>query len=141
MRLNQSIWKIKYSQPPLTPQPPMHLMLQSVLRRGGCIANCPSHSLLGFCVWPLSCCEIFIVISSFAIIPLVSGDSWELYSECLLNVTSVDFPHGTMACCAVCDCHMSWSYSLTFGSRREKPVFGNSDKVRFKPACSTTETS
>ena len=41
-------------------------------------------------------------------------------NDCLLDVMSVDFPHGTMAWCAVCDCHMSWLYSLTFGPRREK---------------------
>ena len=29
----------------------------------------------------------------------------------------------------------------TYGPRHEKPVFGVSDKVRFKPVCSATETS
>ena len=45
-------------------------------------------------------------------------ESWLLYFNCLLAISgcrcSVSLPHGAFGWSAVCDCGISWSYSLTF---------------------------
>ena len=103
----------------LSPPHPQWLRLMSVLRRCFCccwsVVWCAIHWLWGLCFclcFVVHYCVSFLVLQS----SLTGRESWLLcsyvswmsfYCKC-----SVTLPYGAVGWSAVCDCGISWSYSL-----------------------------
>ena len=65
------------------------------------------------------CYAVLSVLSSFAIISLAEEERASCFTVIVLFLScdckcSVSLPHGAAGWSAVCDCGISWSYSLTF---------------------------
>ena len=73
----------------------------------------------GFCVWFLFCYAVLSVLSSFAIILMREERAdWFTLIVFLMScdcLCSVALPRGDIKLSAVCDCGISWSYSLFIG--------------------------
>ena len=65
---------------------------------------------MGVCNCSMFCCALLCVHSSFAIILMGMR---ELVALLFLSYCCVALPHDATGLSVVCDCGISWSYSLT----------------------------
>ena len=77
---------------------------------------------MGFNVRSLFCFGVLCVLSSFAIISLGKRELVALLLLCS-ECRSLTFPHGAKGWSVVCDCGISWLYSVTFGHKAGKGIF------------------
>ena len=70
--------------------------------------------IVGFCNCSMFCCALLCVHSSFAIISMGKRAGYfALFVFLVSRDCCVALPHDVTGLSAVCDCDISWSYSLT----------------------------
>ena len=101
---------------------------------------CTSHCLWGFCVglcFGMHYSNSFLVLQS----PWRGRESWLLCFNCrpdvlLYCICSVALPHSAVGWSAVCNCGISWSYSLTYRLNLVQLIKEN--EILQWPPCFTT---